>query len=44
MPMVLQEGIIAGNTDPVWSNAGKDFRNGVNLLIGLPFGDQLSGH
>lgn len=29
---------IAGHTAPVWSNAGTDFRSGVNLLIALPFG------
>ncbi|MBT2645551.1 hypothetical protein J7E52_02245 [Bacillus sp. ISL-34] len=41
MPLVLQEESSQANTAPVWSNAGPDFRNGVNLLlIALPFGDQ----
>ncbi|MFA1713594.1 hypothetical protein ACDX66_17915 [Peribacillus frigoritolerans] len=29
------------NMAPVWSNAGTGFRDGVDLLIALPFGDYI---
>jgi hypothetical protein len=39
MPMVLQEGIIAGQNGPCLIKRRDGFRNGVNLLMALPFGD-----
>ncbi|MED3786449.1 hypothetical protein P4576_04180 [Peribacillus frigoritolerans] len=38
MPMVLQEGIIAGQYGPCLVKRRDIIPNGVNLLIALPFG------
>jgi len=38
MPMVLQEGIIAGQYGPCLIKRRDIIPNGVNLLIALPFG------